>query len=122
PGSWLSAISAPMKYLAAEPLRDHIPIDGVPPGIEVVGPPVLILQIVSVLPHIYTEDRRQPLQVGAVLVRGADHLELAVLSHHQPGPAAAEAFDAGVVDLGFEAVEIAERRVDRLGERARRLA
>jgi hypothetical protein len=48
-----------------------------------------------------------------VLVRGALDRELAA-GVHEPHPAAAEAADAGLVHLFLEAVEAAERAVDRL--------
>src|SRR5438094_10300009 len=38
-------------------LVDRCPVDGVPPGRDVVGALVLVLQVVRVLPHVHAEDR-----------------------------------------------------------------
>src|SRR3954452_4741752 len=39
----------------AEALRDGIPVDDVPPRLDVVGPAVLVVQVVRVLPHVEAE-------------------------------------------------------------------
>jgi hypothetical protein len=39
-------------------LRDFLPVDHVPPGVEIVRAPVVVLEIVSVLPEVVAEDRR----------------------------------------------------------------
>src|SRR5437899_259180 len=53
--------------------RHSVPIDYVPPSLDVIGPAVLVIEIVSVLPNIETEDRRVPVHQRAVLVRSGDH-------------------------------------------------
>ena len=41
-----------------EPCCHLVPVDDVPPGREVVGPPVLVVEVVGVLPNVDAEDRR----------------------------------------------------------------
>src|SRR6266702_648597 len=57
--------------------RHRVPVDHVPPGLDVIGPAVLVIEIVSVFPNIETEDRRVPVHQRAVLVRSGDHFYLA---------------------------------------------
>src|SRR5580704_14551950 len=73
----------------AEALGDRAPIDRVPPGVEVVGPLVLVLEVVGVLPHIHSEQRRGAEGDRVVLVGRADDRELRSVVH-EPRPAGAE--------------------------------
>src|SRR5690242_14551805 len=41
-----------------EALGDLVPVNGVPPCLEVVGALVLVLQVVGVLPHVDAQQRR----------------------------------------------------------------
>src|SRR5947209_18628145 len=59
-----------------EALADGVPVDDLPPGVDVVGPLVLIAEVVGVLPDVDAEARRVSLHVGAALVGGADDLRL----------------------------------------------
>src|SRR5690348_16202625 len=107
---------------SAEALLHLGPVDHVPPGLHVVGPAVLVLEVVRVLPDIQAEDRgRLPVHDRVVLVRRADDRELAAVVD-QPGPAGTEAGAAGRVELLLELLEVAEGLVDRLGELAARCA
>ncbi len=48
-----SQILAKSAFLGVgEALVDLVPVDGIPPGFEVVGALVLVLEVVGVLPHI----------------------------------------------------------------------
>src|SRR5262245_20894491 len=76
-----------------------IPVDHVPPGLEVVGAAVLVVEVVGVLPDIDAEDRELALHERAILVGGAEDLEMPAIDD-EPAPAAAEALGAGVVDVG----------------------
>src|SRR5262245_10410373 len=76
--------------LFSEALVDLRPVHDVPPGVDVVGPAVLILQIVGVLPHVEAEHDFLAFHQRAVLVGAALDGELAALIDH-PRPAAAEA-------------------------------
>src|SRR5688572_4674631 len=113
--------SLTLVILFAESRSDFGPVDYVPPGREVVRTPVLILQIVGVLPHVDAENRLLAFHDWLILVRRALNGELAVLLD-QPRPAAAETRDPGFRHLLLEAVEAAERRLDGVAERAARRA
>src|SRR5262249_7565716 len=110
--------------LAAARLRqaigDGLPVDDAPPGIDVVRPLVLVLQVVGVLPHVDAEDRCVALHQRAVLVRGAVDLQgLAV--PREPGPTAAEAARRGGLHLVLELGEAREGVVNRRFQLAARL-
>jgi hypothetical protein len=89
-----------------------LPVDRVPPGVDVVGAPVLVLQVVGVLPHVDAEERRLPVGDRVVLVRGRHDRESRTVMH-EPRPARAELADAGVLHLALEVVEGAEGVPDR---------
>src|SRR5712691_7549992 len=57
---------------------DRVPVQGVEPSRHVVRAPVLVLEVVGVLPHVDSQERRQLLHVRAVLVRETPHRELAL--------------------------------------------
>src|SRR5712692_4877841 len=67
--------------------RYFVPVDHVPPGVEIVGTAVLVLKIVGVLPDIVAHDWMVAIHQWAVLVGGGDDLELATPIEDQPGPA-----------------------------------
>src|SRR4249920_1589266 len=52
-----------------EARRDGVPVDDVPPCLEVVGPAVLVVEVVGVLPHVDAEERYVTVHDGRVLVR-----------------------------------------------------
>src|SRR5436190_14655829 len=60
---------------ALEVLAGLRPVDDIPPGVDVVGPLVLVLQVVGVLPDVDADDRRVAVGDGSVLVRGRHHRE-----------------------------------------------
>ncbi len=72
------------------------------------------------LPDVDPEQRSLAVHDGRVLVRGRQDGESGAVPD-EPGPAAAEPLDACVVHLLLERVDPAEGRLDRVGERARRL-
>src|SRR5262245_59397437 len=110
-------ISLPARR--AKALGDGVPVDHLPPRIDIVGPLVLVAQIVRMLPDIDAEDGRLPGHERRVLVGRAGDGQLAAVEN-QPGPAAAEAPQGRLLDLGLEVVEAAERRIDGLAQSARR--
>src|SRR4051794_27778099 len=62
-------VAAPIDFLLrVEAVFDFLPVDHVPPGGQVIRTPVLVLQIICVLPHIAAEHRRLALHDRAVLV------------------------------------------------------
>src|SRR6266581_2680017 len=50
------------------PGRYRSPVEGVEPRGDIVRPPVLVFQVVGVLPHVHAEDRGEVVHVRAVLV------------------------------------------------------
>src|SRR3989442_9664878 len=74
----------------AESRVDRVPVQGVEPGCHIVRAPVLVLQVVGVLPDVNPEDRRELVHVRAVLVGKALDRELALAVGDQPRPTAAE--------------------------------
>src|SRR5688572_21207508 len=53
---------------SAQPLVHLRPVHDIPPGIDVVRPAILVLEIVGVLPDVDTEDHLLPVHQRAVLV------------------------------------------------------
>src|ERR1035438_7753349 len=86
---------------------DFVPVDNVPPGGEIVGAAVLVLQIVGVLPDVVEQDGIVALGEGRVLVGRGDDLELAA-GEAQPAPAGAELLGGGLVEGLLEGLEVAE--------------
>lgn len=99
-----------------EALRDVGPVDDLPDGLEVVGAGVLVVQVVSMLPHVDAEQRHNVAESGSgVLVRrGGDLQALKVLVVHEPAPAAALYGRSGGVEFVNEAIEVAELLVQGL--------
>ena len=106
----------PAPACLLEPLSHRVPVDDVPPRREVVRAAVLVVEVVGVLPDVDAEERHLALHQRRVLVRRRLDGEPAAVGD-EPRPAAAEALDAGVVDLSFM-LDAAER-ADRLSEAAR---
>src|SRR5438094_476360 len=97
------------------------PVHDVPPGVEVGGALVLVLEVIRVLPDVNSQQRKVALGNRRVLVRSRIKLEAGAVPD-EPGPATAETLDAAVVDLRLELLERAERVVDRRAQCAARLA
>src|SRR5947207_8756718 len=101
-------------------LGDSLPVDRVEPGRNVVRALVLVLEVVSVLPHVNAEDRGHAIHVRAVLVGVALDRQLAARVGDEPPPAAPELTDRGLRELLLERVVRAERAVDRVTDSAPR--
>src|SRR5690606_18977264 len=100
---------APGRLVAGSNL---VPVDDVPPGGDVVGAPVLILEVISVLPHIEAEDGGIAVHHRRVLVGRAGDGELSVFGDDKPRPAAAEAGGCRLGEGFFKRLEAAEGLVD----------
>src|SRR6266851_297825 len=114
--------------LVLRPLRrlvvataDLVPVHDVPEGVDVLRPPVLVLEVVGVLPDVEAEDRRVATDERRVLVREAVD-DQALADGHQPRPAAAEVVHSDGVKLALELLEGAEGVLDRLADGPARLA
>src|SRR5438132_13837544 len=74
---------------------DFFPVHYVPPSCEIFWPPIVVLQIIGVLPNVVAEDREEALGDWVVLIRRADDLNIAARFARQPNPTTAELFSAG---------------------------
>src|SRR5207245_6450492 len=119
--SYLDSSLADLRSLPAEALGDRVPVDRVPPGGDVIGALVLVLEVVGVLPDVHAQDGRVAVHQRAVLVGPPDHRELAAGVPHEPAPAAAELADGGLGEGFLEAGEVAEGALDGVRQPAARL-
>ena len=103
-------------------LTDLVPVDHVPPVADVLGPAVLVLEVVGMLPNVKAEDGEHDLIKDAlheriVLVGRADQLELvAGLVDADPDPARSEegAGSGTSLELLLHLIHGAEGLVDEL--------
>src|SRR6266446_2315273 len=113
---------SPPLYAASVILGDRVPVHHVPPGFDIIGPAVLVVEVIRVLPDIHAENRLVAFHEWTVLVGRRDDLELAALVFDQPRPATAEAADASGGEFFLERVETAKRGLDILGQLTFRVA
>src|SRR5271170_2085672 len=105
-----------------EAVVDLVPVDYIPPGRQVFGATIVVLEIVGMFPDVVAEDGEQSLGDGVVLIGGAENLDFATGFAGQPDPAAAELLDSSFVEFGLEIFEVAERLFDDVGDRAAGIA
>ena len=106
-----------------EALIDFVPVNDVPPGLQVFGTAVVVLQVVGVFPDVVAHDGVETLGDGIVLVGSAEDLHLAAGGLAcEPDPSAAELLGAGFVELSLEIFEAAEGVLDDVGDGAGGLA
>jgi len=81
-------VSGLLALGGGEALIDLVPVDGVPPGGEVLWAAVLVLEVVGVLPDIVAKDRIKPLGEGLSWLAVVTILSLPAwkTSHPQPEP------------------------------------
>src|SRR5207244_13571958 len=84
---------------------------------HVLGPAVLVLQVVGMLPDIEAENGDLVVHERTVLIRPTRDAKLSV-GDRQPGPPASELGRCGVRELLLELREVPERPLDRVGQRA----
>ena len=77
-GSVAAALGVALGY--------RIPVDHVPPGIEVFRSAVLVLEIVGMFPDIVPHDWIQTFRQWTVLVSSRHNLKFAIPIKNQPGP------------------------------------
>src|SRR5512134_462231 len=104
--------------------RRLVPVGDRPPGVEVVEPPVLVLQVIGVFPDVIDQHRELALRERILVAAGGGHLQLAAvpLRAYEPHPAGAKYPVAGFCEAGLELREAAEVALDRVGQCACRLA
>src|SRR6516164_6881305 len=87
--------------------RDLVPVHHVPPRLEVIGTPILIFQIVGVLPHVVSHQRALAVHERRVLIGLGDERELAGPRDGHEYPSRSEDAHAGGVELVLKLVESA---------------
>ena len=85
-------------------LVHEVPVYQVPPGRNIIRTPVLILQVVGVLPHINAKKRQLSIRDRRILVGRRENFELSIFCR-EPRPAAAKTLYRSVVELLLELVE-----------------
>src|SRR5437016_3891657 len=90
-------------------------------AVDLKGKPVLVLEVVGVLPDVDAENRHVVVQERRVLVRRRVEREAGAVVD-EPGPARAEALHTAVVDRLLQLVEAAPQVGDRRAQLAGRLA
>ena len=99
---------------------DLTPVHHIPKRGDVVGPAILVFQIVGVFPNVETQHRHVAMHDRAVLVGGAFDQELFVFIEAEPGPTAAKTAHARLLQRFFEGVEAAQFGFDGVGQLADR--
>src|SRR6266550_962457 len=103
-------------------LPHRVPVHHIPPSLNVVGPAVLVLEIIGVFPNIHAKDWLVAIHERAVLIRGGNDFELPALVLNKPRPAAAETTRPGSCKFLFEIVKAAKGGFDVIGKFAFRFA
>src|ERR1700681_4438943 len=94
-------------------LLDRLPVQNVPPRLEVVGAAVLIVEIIGVLPHVVAEQGMLAVHHWTVLVRTGLERQPAVLVDRGKSPARTEQFQTVGVEIAPQFFHPAEVAVDR---------
>src|SRR3712207_4527734 len=91
-----------------------LPVHNVPPRLYVLRPAVLVLEVVSMLPHVQAYHRRLALHQRRVLVGGGLYGQRPLWGGYKPRPPAAEqsTWRRGRPELLLEGVKRAERGID----------
>src|SRR5258707_6316134 len=91
-----------------ESLIDFVPIHNVPPSRQIIRTPVLIIQIVGVLPDIISHNGMMSIHDGIVLISGGSDFQFSGLAAYEPYPSAAKALHACVVELLLKFLKAAQ--------------
>ena len=105
-----------MREPAAIDQGDNGPIHQLPPGLKIVCPAVLVLEVIGVLPDVESEQGSEAFGEGIACVGALGYEELAVVVLGEPYPSGAEEADAGVDKGAAEVLEAAEVAVDGLAQ------
>ena len=71
-------------------IRDSFPVDNIPPVRDIFGTAILIFQIISMFPHVDSENGRHPIRKRSILIRSRKNGQ-AITFLNQPRPAGAKA-------------------------------
>src|SRR5690606_34599717 len=92
--------------------RHFRPVDDVIEGGNVIGTPILILEVIGMLPDVEPQYGRVARHEGAVLVARAFNDKLFIGGYAQPGPAAAETRQGCLGKSLFELIQAAKIGID----------
>src|SRR6185503_1138867 len=106
---------------ASEPPRRLFPVRNRPPGLQVIGAPVFMFEVIGMLPDVVDQDGEVPLHQGIVVTGGRVDLEPAsiLLRPRQPYPSGPEHLGPRFRKPDLELLETAEIPLDCVGERTR---
>ena len=90
----------------------HLPVDNLPYTFDMLGAAILIVEIIGVLPNIYSEERFHAVAHGIVAIVTAHNVELATLVLGEPHPARTEKCCTSLFHLAFKRLEIAKVEAD----------
>lgn len=106
-----------LRFSVLVPLVDLFPIDHIEEGLRIFRTPVLVFQVVRVLPHIeHQQGNDAPLSQILVFFRLQDHQVVHLGLIGQNAPAGTFYGIGSGLELGRERVEAAEGFVNRLGD------
>ena len=88
---------------------DRVPVYDIPPRFDVIGPAVLIIQVIGVFPNVEAEKWCISVHERTVLVRGGYDLKFSTFVFNQPRPTAAEATYPSGSELFLKCIETSER-------------
>src|SRR6266478_2344527 len=96
-----------------------IPLYDVPIRLQIIGPPILVKQIVRVLPYIDTKNRFETITYWIVLIGCGSNFEFALLIQDEPRPAATKAPSSRCLKFLLELIEAAEGGINGVSQLTR---
>src|SRR6266487_5490706 len=103
-------------------VRNRIPVDYIPPSVQILGTAILVLKIVGILPDIVTHHRIHTAHERAVLISCRDDLQFSIRVKHKPCPTRSETLGASIIKSRFESIEGTKCLLDSAGKVASRFA
>ena len=107
-------------FLLVVSFFDHAPIHNLPQCLQLCSTPILVIQVIRMLPDIESQDRLEAAGDGVAGVGFLGDDEGATGGRGEPDPAGAEEADALGDEVGFEGVDAAPLFFDLLFELTRR--
>lgn len=87
--------------MLGEVLVGKLPVDKAPPGFQVLGTSISVVNVVSMLPNIASQERGKLVVLDdCVSIMGVNNLDLfGLLVQHQPGPSASKVASSLLAEL-----------------------
>ena len=92
-----------------------MPVNQMEPVFNIVGSPVIVLQVIGMFPHIQIQDRALSLGEGSILVSTPGNGQ-SVPAQYQPGIAGAENIQSCFFEAGFKVIQTLEGPGNQAGE------